>query len=381
MDATHLTLSLLREALTGVPATLPEDTSDELLAEVFILAKRHDLAHIVGKALLSHGVTLAPRLSEAFVNEESRAVYRYHRLWHAYGEIQEALAAYGILFVPLKGAILRHLYPVASMRTSCDIDLLVKEESLDAAHEALTAIGCTEDGRTFHDVSYHLGDAHLELHYNILTNVEGLDAVLSTVWEHVETREDAPFEGRLSSTFFAFHVVAHMCEHFMRGGCGVRALLDLYLLEHSESFDAEGTRALCKQAGILPFLEAAEQLSRVWLQGKEHTSLTSLMQDFILRGGIYGTRDNRVAAGTGRRPRGKLSYLLSRIFPPRRYLALSYPSLNRFPILLPLCWVRRALRILFRGRSKAALSEIAATHNLPAGTEAATRELFNALSL
>ena len=375
-----LTLALLREALTGDKASL-DAPSDKTLAEVFLLSKNHDLSHITGDVLEAHGTPLPPKVKAAFDAERVKAVYRYTRLWSVFGKIEALFEQRGIDYLPLKGAYIRHAYPKPEMRTSCDVDILVKEEDLPCAVALLSdALGFKADGKTYHDVSLTLGEGmHVELHYNITENDGRIDPLLSSVWENA-VRIENTHRFKMSPAFFAFHTLAHMYSHFTRGGCGIRTLMDLWVLRHRTDFDEDGTRALCEGCGLLSFYLAAVKLSEVWFSGEAHTPTTALMQDFILRGGIYGTRDNRVAAGAGQK-QGRFRYALSRIFPPRKYLSLSYPVLNQHPILMPVCYVRRWLRILFRGKAARALGELSYTASLPKETKEATEALFTALGI
>ena len=112
----------------------------------------------------------------------------------------------------------------------------------------------------------------------------------------------------------------------------------------------------------------------------EKDELSALMQDFILRGGIYGTRENRVNAGAGQK-KSRLRYALSRIFLPMHYLSLSYPILKRHPILMPFYQVKRWCRILFGKKRAGALAELSATASLDKGAKEATALLFDRLGL
>ena len=109
----------------------------EILPALFKLAKRHDLAHLIGDALDKNG--LLEEGSEAqkrFLRERNMAVYRYEQIQHEFEQICDVLVKAEIAFIPLKGSVIRPLYPEPWMRTSCDIDILVKEENLSAAIEA-----------------------------------------------------------------------------------------------------------------------------------------------------------------------------------------------------------------------------------------------------
>ena len=379
-NSVKLSLGILREALTGDKVDVGAPTEEEL-AESFLLLKKHDLAHLGTEVLRAHGVSLPEKLKKSFEAESTLAVYRYTRLWQAFDKISAVFEEAGIDYLPLKGAYLREAYPRPEMRTSCDVDVLVKETTLfEATSLLIDKLGFKKDGETFHDVSLTLGEGiHLELHYNVTENDERIDPILTSVWENA-TAVDATHRFRMTSAFFAFHVIAHMYSHFSRGGCGIRTLMDLWVLRHRTDFDEEGARALCEKARLLPFYETAVQLSETWFSGSEHTDLSTLMQDFILKGGVYGTRENRVVAGAGQK-KSMIRFIFSRIFLPKKYLVLSYPVLKEKPFLLPICYVRRWIRILFRGRGKAAFGELSHAATLPKEAKETAEVLFHRLEI
>ena len=86
MTTADLTLAILKEALTGEKADI-EGASDRELAEVFLLSKKHDLAHMAGEVLLSRA-SLPEKLKAAFETEAGKALYRYTRLWGSYAKVQ-----------------------------------------------------------------------------------------------------------------------------------------------------------------------------------------------------------------------------------------------------------------------------------------------------
>ena len=106
----------------------------DLLQPLFKLSKRHDLAHLIGDALYKN--RLLPENSEVkkrFLQERSMAVYRYEQIQYEFEQICSVLEEERIPFVPLKGSVIRNLYPQPWMRTSCDIDVLVKKKDLSLA--------------------------------------------------------------------------------------------------------------------------------------------------------------------------------------------------------------------------------------------------------
>ena len=139
-----------------------------------------------------------------------------------------------IEFIPLKGAVIRQYYPEPYMRTSCDIDILVHEEDLERAKNALvSALNYKSSEKiSFHDISlFSLGGIHLELHYNLKEKRQNLDELLGKVWDYAVNTKEGKYFKLQSPEFYIFYHIAHMANHFLRGGCGIRTFIDLYFIE------------------------------------------------------------------------------------------------------------------------------------------------------
>lgn len=375
---------------------LPE-ISARFLAAMYQLSKAHDMTHLVGDALSKCGVfTNLPDTVEendratiekikAKLDEQVfTAVYRYENINYELEQLKQAFNEEKIPFIPLKGSVIRRYYPEPWMRTSCDIDILVKEENLDKAVKVLTEKkGFKQEGkRNFHDISlYSSAGIHLELHFNIKETVEKLDAVLKTAWEHAVKKDDDEnkYEYRFSEEFFLFHLYAHASYHFVQGGCGVRPFLDLYLLNKKIKYDREKLNALLEEAGIKKFAEEVEHLAETWFGELEYTNLTRRMEEYILNGGVYGTLENRVAVEQGKQ--GKFGYVLSRIWLPYKSLKCLYPSLEKHKWLLPFYEIRRWFALLFNGGVKRGSNELKVKANLSDEKKQAAKNLIDELGL
>lgn len=347
---TAMLLSLLRAAVLGEPRSLSltEGEAGALLA----LARHHDLGHLLCLPLEAAGTLPTDGWGEEWRTSRLMAVSRSARLMAATERITAALDEAGIAYVPLKGAVLSHYYPEPWYRTSCDLDLLVREEDLERALALIEAReGARRARRTYHDVSLTLADgSHVELHFSLAENVPTMDRVLARAWEHAHPVRDGACRHAFTEAFLAFYAMAHTAYHFKHGGCGVRPLLDLYLLKQNAVLDAPDLLDLLADAGLLPFAEAAMRLSDAWFGGAVHTDLTLRMSDYILRSGTYGRLDSRVAIATA--GQGRFRYLCRRIFLPPQTLSRYYPRLDRHRWLYPLYTVRRWLEILFTRRRR-----------------------------
>jgi hypothetical protein len=354
---------LLRGLLFACEAVNGELDGTELgeneLSELYKLSKKHDLAHLVGAALEKRGLLPAEsEMAKKFQREQYLALYRCENLEYECGSITKVFDDVGIEYVLLKGAVIRKLYPEAWMRTSCDIDILVRESELDRACEALVErLGYSSDKKKdYHDISLYSGSGfHLELHYNIKENTPSIDPMLEKVWDH--TKETGKYSRALTNEFLMFHVIAHTAYHFAGGGCGVRALIDIKFLRDKITYDENKLRELLSRAGLEKFCENLFALCDAWFADREHNGLTLEMQEYVLGGGVYGIIENSLAAKRGR-VGGRASYVLSRIFMPYRALKIHYPVLEKHKILMPICQVARWGKLLSPQKRKRIAREI-----------------------
>jgi hypothetical protein len=299
-----------------------------------------------------------------------KAVYRYQQLKYDREKLLSALDAAKIPHLPLKGAVLQGYYPKPWMRTSCDVDVLVKREHLeDATAYLLRELSYTEKERATHDISFTTTSGNsMELHFDLVEEGRANSAseVLGSVWSDARLSEGSEYRYEVSDAFFYFYHIAHMAKHFECGGCGIRPFVDLWILDSRSGIDVALRDELLLRGGLLKFANAARRLAAVWFAGEAEDELTARMSDFLLHGGAYGSSDNRVALQQGKRG-GRIGYIFSRLFIPYSKLKLYYPVLERHPYLMPLMQVRRWFMLLRPDVAKMAKSEIAANKTIGKG--------------
>lgn len=357
-----LLLSLLGSVLQDRPLSDAETAlfDERLLPELFALSHKHDLAHLPGQPLERAGLLpIENEYAARFRTAKKQAILRYEQANYALQQLCDVLEGAQIPFIPLKGAVIRPYYPQPWMRTGCDLDVLVCPDRLDDAVGALTDAGWQVHGeKGFHDISlFSPGGVHLELHFSIGENVSSWDAVLQTVWQHSAAQAEGRYLYLQSSAFLIFHLLAHMAYHFMSGGCGLRSFLDLELLMRRLPVDQDALLQLCEQAGLQMFYRRVMQLNAVWFGGQPHTPTTLQMEQFIVSGGVYGSRENRIVLSQAK-DGGRARSLFKRVFLPYYKLKIQYPVLEKHRWLTPVFWVVRWFRMLFKGKFKQSVKEL-----------------------
>lgn len=362
MTKEQLLFRLLRSEITGEKAPdLADHVSKKLIDDTLQLAQFHSIMHLITDALNKNALVsdeslmkLCEQYSFSAASEDSRQNYEIQRF-------KDAMIQSNIPFILLKGAVLQHLYPETWMRNSCDIDVLVKEADLERAISILTEqMGYVLQSRSAHDVSLQLGNTHIELHFNLLEEGRAKQSfeVLRHVWDSASAVGDT-CEFVMADDVFYFYHIAHMAKHMHMAGCGIRSFIDVWILNHRVDFAAQERRDLLAAGGLLTFADAVMELSEVWLSDASHTPLTKELERFVLYSGTYGSMQSRVAMSRSK-SKGRTAYCLSRIFLPYKSMCLSYPILQQRPVLLPLYWVKRIVRILCTDTGRANVrSEVA----------------------
>lgn len=384
-ETSKVMFALLRSAVCGDLLSSEEISlySPDILPAITSLAQKHDVMHLIVFALKKNGL-----LDESNKNLESKmliTICRLEKLNYELIQLCEALEQAEIPFIPLKGSVLRQYYPEPWMRTSCDIDVLVHEEDLQRAVSYLSDnLGYRRESQNSHDISmFTQGGVHVEVHYELVENssVNLAEAVLKRIWNVVTKHVRCNYQYEMPDEMFYFYHIAHMAKHFVAtGGCGIRPFLDIWVLNHRIDFDREKREKLLSDGGLDVFAKQAELLSAVWFGNAEHTEITRQMEEYILRGGVYGTKTNQVVVQQQKKG-GQLKYALSKIFIPYEKIKFHYPILQKHKWLTPIMEVRRWGKLIFCGHLKRTVNELKFNSRISEDVAAKTRTLLKNVGL
>ncbi len=375
----------LRAAFSDKPV---DDTEKEFLADkenlvkVLRLAQKHDVSQLVAMGIIKNDI-----IEKGTTNIDQVpliAVYRYEKLNYELTRICNVFEKAKISFVPLKGSEIRKYYPNPWMRTSSDIDILVKKEDLRNAVSCLVKeLQYSEHEQNEYDIClYSPSEVHVELHFGLIDDgiSKEITKMLDDVWNYVQPKEGYTCYHEMTDEMFYFFHIAHMAKHLQIGGCGIRPFIDLWILDNIENINREKRDSLLKRGKLLKFSEKARRLSRVWLEGEECDAVTEKMQNFIISGGVHGNIENKILVQQQKKG-GKVQYIISRIFLPYCTMKRYYPILLKHGWLLPFMHVYRWINLLIRGVAKETRQELEYSRNIPKGKADEAKELLREIGL
>jgi len=336
------------------------------MQQLYKAAAFHTLTAMTAFALESAGVK-----DKAFSQAKEKAIRKTMLLDSERRKLFAYLEKNGIWYMPLKGVILKELYPKYGMRQMADNDILFDEAHRDAVRAFFESNGytviCSEKAN--HDVYQKPPVLNFEMHTSLFSRIH--DRRWQAYYKNVKARlvkDDGNGCGyHFSDDDFYIYITVHEYKHYANRGTGLRSLVDryVYLRQKSGSLDFSYIESECGRLGIADFEKQSRALAEKAFGAAEAMPLSDENERMLTRylsSGTYGTLENELkrrrekyAEKTGKT--SKFSYALSRLFPDREWYELHAPFYNRHPVLKPFFVVFR----LFRGalfRRKVISSEL-----------------------
>lgn len=335
----------------AVNGTTPQtDQIDVLnLDHLFKTAQKHKLAAMTGLVLKDMGISTA-QFRDAVALAQRQAVVLNNDLKN----ISSALEAAAIWYMPLKGTILKDLYPRFAMREMADVDILFDSERASDVKTIMESLGFQVKvyGETNDDDYIKPPLSNFEMHKALFG--EWHDQKLYEYYRDVKKRllkdEGNQYGYHFKPEDFYIFMIAHEYKHYSTGGTGLRSLLDTYVFLQKNTLDMEYVESETEKLVIKNY----ERLSRSLAQklfsknGEKLTAEEEKMLDYIISSGTYGTLEHKIDnAG------GKVKYFIRRVFGPigksdpyREHFKKTYATFFNYPILLPFLPFYRLFRAM-----------------------------------
>ena len=315
------------------------------------LAGFHQVEPLVWYGAEKAGLDMPEEARRALKGAHARALFREAQQDHTAAALRAALTGAEAPHILLRGAVLKADYPAPGLRTMSDLDYLARVEDYPKIKKAAEALG----GEHVHTDGGHFSFTFppavaVEFHPDLIYTASPVGTAIDPGWQYVRPGS-GPFAQELTEEGFYLNMVCHLAYHFVKGGAGIRSILDLwvYRRRHAPQPDRDLVDRELERAGLLAFARQAEALAEAWFGGGAMTAELAELGRYILTSGAYGTEKRAVLnaacfskGGTG------ASALLGKAFYPRRELENRFPWLRGRPWLLPAAWCVRAFRAVSR---------------------------------
>lgn len=334
------------------------------LSGVFAVAKGHSLTAIAAYALESAGI-----YDKDFEEEKNKAIRKTIILDAERENVLAELEKACIWYMPLKGILIKDLYPQIGMRQMADNDILFDKIRAEDVRTIMQSFGFKtkkfDSGN--HDIYYKPPVCNFEMHTQLFSDLHQkvFYKYYYDVFQMLTKDSENGYGYHLSVEDFYIYITAHNYKHFSGGGTGLRSLVDtyVYLNHYAGKLDMKYIENECEKLGISEYEKQSRELAMHLLGGVKLTAGEYKMFDYIIFSGTYGTIDNRVSNTIKKNSNGrfgKIKYIFQRLMVPvseknekYRIFASCFPWFYKSKARLPLLFFYRIGSIFTSKRSRA----------------------------
>ncbi|MDO5147511.1 MAG: nucleotidyltransferase family protein [Eubacteriales bacterium] len=348
------------------------------IATLYRYAKRHTLAAITYDALellgestgdglyaLAKDDTVVSILTK-WKETRDKALRKNLMLDVARKKLFQYMDAEHIWYMPLKGAILKELYPRQEMRQMADNDVL-----FDATCEAAVKDYFVKEG--YEVISYAKGNHdvyekepvyNFEMHTSLFG--EAHNEIWAEYYKDIQSKlnkSDNHFQYSFTDEDFYIYFIVHAFKHFDGCGTGIRYFVDSYVYQNAKNLDWGYIEEELDKLGVLAFEKTFRSVSmKIFGKGEDVSQLSeeeySMLCDSMFAG-TYGNLQSGVEKKLHKMQgnedkitnRTKMKYYMSRLFPPMSFIKAYHPLVYRIKIIIPLFIVFRMVRgVLINGK-------------------------------
>ena len=333
---------------------IKEDIDDNTLSFYIKLSKHHSLTALLYKAIVETHSKCNPeplkKLEQFYYsNLRKHALFEQER-----NELYKYLNENKIDYLPLKGIVIKDYYLDPFTREFADNDILFNDKD-----ELIKKFFVNKDyeveifRKSNHDVYVKKPFYNFEMHRALFGENEDYPEYVNYFANYFKkASKKKGREYHLSNEDFYIYFTAHSYKHYQGGGCGIRTLVDYYQFLKNNKLDYKYINKELEKLNLLEFSNNFSSLAVKLFNEEELNDEEKDILLYIASSGTYGTLENSVTKGI--KKRGKFGYFMSRLFPPYSFYKSYYPWAYKSVILIPVAWLVRFVRVLFKTPKKAA---------------------------
>lgn len=353
-------IQLLSSVLEGTKPNQPPDQLD--WEKLYCLASNHKVANMAYYALqdLDHDHQPSQGVMKKFRVECRKALAVEATQHITVEQILKIFEENQIACMPLKGYLIKYLYPQPDMRLMADIDILFKNEQTENVKQLMQKLGFTvEHQGGNHDVYCKKPFMNIEMHRRLISEDSPYSHYLSRTWERANLKASSSFNYELSLEDFYIYTLIHLTKHYIGGGTGIRSFMDIYVYKrrYQNEMDWNYIQTELETIKLWEFEKSITGLNNVWFGKAQSNEFYDDMTKFIFSSGAYGTLNQAILSSLSKSVSEKQSlktakylFLWSSFLPHFNTMKISYPFLSTLPLLLPVCWILRGIRCLLFNR-------------------------------
>lgn len=362
-ETSNYLIELLKSTIRNTtPAEKPENVK---WIDILNLAVYHQVDEMVFYAISKLGRKPEGDIAKKWMEQHERnQIIHMLQIAEAEAIIKDVTDA-GYSILPLKGAVMRELYPKSEFRQMGDLDYLVDEKTIHQIKPIMERLGYNPDDvglEDSHDVYNKLPYVEVEVHRRLLPPTEENHWYTDDIWQRLIPGEENEHLLKMSlEDYYLFHLL-HFEKHYSMGGSGIKSIVDQYYLmqNYKDKLDWDYIHDVLPKMNYVAFEKMCQDLAEAWFGDGELTQELEGPSEYIINSGAFGTFEQyqKWSFERYKREQGiktKKGFFFRRMFMERERMEYIYPSLKKHGWLLPFCWVHRLVHAVLFSRDRVKL--------------------------
>ncbi|MCF7924722.1 MAG: nucleotidyltransferase family protein [Candidatus Izimaplasma sp.] len=365
-----------------VKASLQNSTfKEELTSEDYYVAKANHISGMVFKAIDKKNQN--EKVYKLFQEDYYQYIRKDEIQQQSLKELRKVFNDNNIDYIFLKGSYLKQLYPETYMRSMGDIDILVRKEKMKEIHEILSQYNYKNwNNSTNHDCFFK-DKVNIEIHPKLDSEFsDEFKDLFFKPWEYVKKINKNEYQ--LLPEYNLFYQLYHMIKHLYHSGVGFRTIVDIYIfLKHNQNnFSKDIYNMIYNDfpnkeftQNILLIINEVFQDNLLFGYLRNDKIRQNVMRNFIgylFASGVHGIAEdhNLFIGGMAKQSKSnrfilitKIKFLFSKTFLSYNLMRGLYPYLNKYKFLLPIAWLQRLFKLIFKKSSRRKLKRFSASRS------------------
>jgi hypothetical protein len=349
-------LSLIKAALTDSPLEYPVSLD---YGEVYRIAEKQQVIPLVYYGAIKDPAFMSHRCAQSFLERTCVYVGHGEDQTETVNRILQAFDREGISYMPLKGTLLKSMYPSPEMRVMGDADILIKMDEYDRIQRVMLSLMMIPKKESDHEYNWQtMTGLQIELHKRMIPSYNrDYYAYYGDGWRLARPAGGEGCRYEMSPEDTYIYLFTHFAKHYRDQGVGMKYVFDFYVYQrqYPELDMAYIARELDKLQ-LFEFYRNVTRMIDVWFEGAPSDEITDYLTGKIFADGVFGTGENgamsegvKLSKESGS-VRTKKRWSL--IFPSYSSMCARHPVLKKWAILLPLFWIIRGFDIIFFHRDR-----------------------------
>lgn len=344
--------------------------------QIYKLADIHDVQGIIAQQLkyLPENSKPTNNIGSMFKQALGRTIQNFAYKEIAKNEIESYLSENEIDHIFVKGSVIRQYYPIPELRTSGDIDIIVRENQYDNVVESLK--------KQYRLVRYHydtstflINDTKIEIHRDSDVYTDYFNDIFSLA-------SNDGYLYQLNEYDTLIYIICHLIKHIKYQGAGIRMLVDIdVMIRAIDDFDLKFLLEKIDNYGIHNSVILLISVTKAWLQTPIENEMLitvdenviDMFDKIVLDGGSFGFAINNLGThylaeniDNGNKTLAKLKTVIKLVFPSPEYVRKYYSYSVKYKFLTPIAYLNRIFDAIFKrtSHSKSTFNQIVSSNEI-----------------